>query len=203
MRPQGAIVGLIAAGALALATGARAADDMSLGAPTAPVTVIEYASLGCPHCGTWSREVFPEFKRRFIDTGKVRFVLRELLFGDQNVAAAGFLTARCAGKDKYFQVVEGLFAAQPQEAVDGNDLPSLLKVAGEAGLSQAQVSACLGDHAALAELETRTDGYVHDDHVNGTPTFDVAGKRIVGEASLADLSAAIDTAMAKTRPSRR
>jgi protein-disulfide isomerase len=201
MRRVAAVIGLIAAGLLALAPAARAADDMSLGAPAAPVTVIEYASLGCPHCGTWSREVFPEFKRRFVDTGKVRFVLREVLFGDQNVAAAGFLTARCAGRAKYFQVVEGLFAAQLREQADGDDLPSLLKVAGEAGLSQAQVSACLGDAAALAALEARADANVRDDHVNGTPTFDIAGKRIEGEASLAALTAAIADANAR-RPKR-
>jgi protein-disulfide isomerase len=197
---RGGIAGLLAAGALALAAGARAAaDDMSLGAPTAPVTVIEYASLGCPHCGVWSREVFPQFKRRYIDTGKVRFVLRELLFGDQNVAAAGFLTARCAGRAKYFQVVEGLFEAQPRVEKDGNDLPSLLAVAGAAGLTQAQVSACLEDRAALSALEARAEGYVHDDHVNATPTFDVAGHRIEGEASLAALSAAVDAAQASAR----
>ena len=198
------IAGLMAVGALALAPGARAAaDDMSLGAPAAPVTVIEYASLGCPHCGVWSREVFPPFKRRYIDTGKVRFVLKEMLFGDPDLAAAGFLTARCAGKAKYFQVVEGLFAAQSQIAKDGNDLPSLLAVAGAAGLGRAQVSACLEDRAALSALEARAQAHVHDDHVNGTPTFDIAGKRIEGEASLATLSAAVDAAEASARRRRR
>jgi protein-disulfide isomerase len=181
------------------APAARAADDMSLGAAKAPVTVIEYASLGCPHCGAWSREVFPAFRRRYIDTGKVRFVLREMLFGDSSIAAAGFLTARCAGRAKYFQVVEGLFAAQPQIERDGDDLPSLLRVGAAAGLSQAQVSACLSDKAALAALEARAEGYTRDDHVTATPTFDIAGKRIEGEASLAAISAAVDTALAKAR----
>jgi protein-disulfide isomerase len=194
----------LAAGALALglaAGSARAAtDDMSLGRPTAPVTVIEYASLGCPHCGVWARDVFPEFKRRYIDTGRVRYVLREMLNGDSDVAAAGFLTARCAGPAKYFQVVEGLFAAQPQMDLDKDDLPSLLKVAGEAGLTKAQVSDCLSDHAALSALEARADGYARDDHVAGTPTFDVAGRRFEGETSLADLAAAIDAASAAPRP---
>lgn len=187
--------GLLAA-VLTLAVAAHAASpgDMSLGNPKAPVTVIEYASIGCSHCGAWSREVFPEFKRRFIDTGRVRFVLREMLTGDADVAAAGFLTARCAGEAKYFQVVEGLFAAQPQMAADGDDLPSLLKVAAGAGLSKAQVSDCLSDHAALTALEARADSYVRDDHVDGTPTFDIAGKRLAGERSLADLTAAIDAA---------
>jgi protein-disulfide isomerase len=180
-----------------LATPAVAAampDDMSLGSPKAPVTVTEYASLGCPHCATWARDVFPAFKKRFIDTGRVRFVLREMLNGDPDVAAAGWLTARCAGPAHYFQVVEGLFAAEPQIAADGDDLPSLLKVAGEAGLSKVQVSACLSDHAALAALQKRVDTHEHADHVEGTPTFDVGGKRLAGEQSLAALTTAIDQA---------
>jgi protein-disulfide isomerase len=91
-------------------------------------------------------------------------------------------------------VVEGLFAAEPQIAADGDDLPSLLKVAGEAGLSKVQVSACLSDHAALAALQKRVDTHEHADHVEGTPTFDVGGKRLAGEQSLAALTTAIDQA---------
>ncbi len=176
-------------------------DDMSLGNPKAPVTVIEYASLGCPHCGVWSQDVFPAFKKRFIDTGRVRFVLREMQMGDPDIAAAGFLTARCAGAAHYFQVVEGLFAAQPQMFADGDDLPSLLKVAGEAGLTKVQVSACLSDHAALADLEKRVDNHVNLDHVESTPTFDINGKRLAGEESLAALTTAINQAAA--HPARR
>ncbi|MGH7023931.1 MAG: DsbA family protein [Caulobacteraceae bacterium] len=193
--------GLFLAGVLSLAFAVHAAApaDMALGSPKAPVTVIEYASIGCPHCGTWARDVFPEFKRRFIDTGRVRFVLREMLTGDADVAAAGFLTARCAGPEKYFQVVEGLFEAQPKMAEDGDDLPSLLQVAGQAGLSKVQVSDCLADHAALSALEARSDGYARDDHVDGTPTFDINGTRMVGEQSLAALTTAIDAAAHRRR----
>lgn len=170
------------------------ANDMSLGNPKAPITVIEYASLGCPHCGVWAREVFPEFKKRFIDTGRVRFILREMLTGDSAVAAAGFLTARCAPADKYFQVVDDLFAAQPREEREGDDMPALLDAAARAGLTKAQVSACLSDHAALAALEARAEANASDNHVDGTPEFDVAGQRLKGETSLAVLASAIDAA---------
>ena len=189
--------------ALSLAAAADAATpppvEMSLGAANAPVTVTEYASIGCPHCGTWSRDVFPAFKKRFIDTGRVRFVLREMLTGDPDVAAAGWLTARCAGHDKYFQVVEGLFAAQPRMNADGDDLPAILDVAAQAGLSKAQVSDCLSDHAALAALEARADGYVEKDKVEATPTFDIAGKRLEGEQNLEALAAAIEAASHRRR----
>ncbi len=174
---------LVLIGILAVAvTSARAApsDEMSLGNPKAPVTVIEYASLGCPHCGVWARDVFPQFKKRFIDTGRVRFVLREMLNGDPAVAAAGFLTARCAPKDKYFQVVDDLFAAQPRMEREGDDMPALLDVAARAGLTKAQVSACLSDHAALAALETRVEANASDNHVEGTPGSDVARTQVHG-----------------------
>lgn len=195
-----AIAALTAVLALTAGPGLAApADEMSLGRADAPVTVIEYASLGCPHCGSWSREVFPAFRRRYIDTGEVRFVLREMLNGDPGVAAAGFLTARCAGPAKYFQVVEGLFAAQPRMAAEGSDLPATLDVAAKAGLTKSQVSACLSDSRALAALEARADGYVRDYHVDGTPTFDIGGHRLEGEASLSDLAAAIAAARTSHR----
>ena len=183
--------------ALAL-IGAGPSDEMSLGKAAAPVTVVEYASLGCPHCAVWSREVFPEFKRRYIDSGRVRFVLREMLTGDSAVAAAGFLTARCAGPAHYFQVVEDLFAAEPRMERDGDDLPALLDVAARAGLTRSQVAACLSDHAALAALQARTDAHAKLD-AEGTPAFDVAGKRFSGDTSLATLGAAIDAAQARRR----
>ncbi len=197
------LIGILAiAGSLAFAASsarAGAADEMTLGDPKAPVTVIEYASLGCSHCGVWARDVFPQFKKRFIETGRVRFVLREMLNGDPAVAAAGFLTARCAPKDKYFQVVDDLFDAQPRMEREGDDMPALLDVAARAGLTRAQVAACLSDHAALAALQARVETNASQNHVDGTPEFDVAGRRFTGETSLAVLSSAIDAAV----PARR
>ena len=90
-------------------TGAVTQEDMSLGDPNAKVTVIEYASLGCPVCAHWNNTVFQDFKTKYIDTGKVRYTLREFLTGDAPVASAGFLLARCAGASKYFQVVDAVW----------------------------------------------------------------------------------------------
>src|SRR5260370_34178229 len=95
------LIGLGLAGLAACnrpAPGAAVEGDMSLGSPNAKVTVIEYASLGCPICAKWNNEVFPDFKAKYVDTGKVHYVLREFLTGDAPIAAAGFLLARCAGK---------------------------------------------------------------------------------------------------------
>ena len=113
-------------------------DEMAMGAPRAPVTVVEYASLGCPHCAIWEQQVFPAFKKTYIDTGKVRFVLKEMLFGNSTLAAAGFLTARCAGPGKYFQVVDAVFDQQTQIEQGGIDV--LEKIAETAGSHQRTVS---------------------------------------------------------------
>jgi protein-disulfide isomerase len=189
-------------GALALAaTGAWAAsfrpepDDMALGNPKARVTVVEYASVGCPHCAKWNNEVFAAFRAKYVDTGKVRFVVRECLTGDPELAAAGFLVARCAGPDKYFQVIEAVYAQQASMYEPGADTRALLRDIGKTvGLDDAKIDACLADQAALDALNARNQRHADDDKVNSTPTFDIAGKRIEGYATLAQLDAAIAAA---------
>lgn len=86
--------------------------DRVLGRADAPVTVIEYASVTCPHCAAWHAEVFPDFKARFIDTGRVRYVYREFLTGPAELSFAGALLARCAPADRYFDVVGALMEGQ-------------------------------------------------------------------------------------------
>ena len=92
------------AGALLLAACSRgpapSAEDMTMGDPKAPVKMVEYASASCSHCATFNNTVFPEFKTKYIDTGKVHYTLKEFLTPPNERAAAGFLTARCAGKEK-------------------------------------------------------------------------------------------------------
>ena len=104
-----------------------------MGSPAAPVTVIEYASVACPECAAFHNQVFPTFKVQYIDTGKVRWILREALTGDTALAAAGFLTAHCAGKAQYFNVVDDMFHAQAQMFASGNPQPSMLEIAGKDG----------------------------------------------------------------------
>ncbi len=165
---------------------------MALGSQRAPVTVVEYASLGCPHCAVWAREVFPSFKKTYVDSGKVRFVLREMLFGNSTLAAAGFLTARCAGAERYFQVVDGIF--DDQAKIEQNGADEMLSVAKTAGLTEDRFKACLRDPAALQALEARANRYVTVDKITGTPTFVINGKVMEGEQSLASLDAAIAAA---------
>jgi protein-disulfide isomerase len=191
------LTSLVAGAAVAIAlsacqkpTTAVSADDMSLGNAKAPVTVIEYASLSCPHCADWNNNVFPDFKAKYIDTGKVHYVAREALTSDPAIAAAGFLTARCAGRDKYFQVTEAVYRAQPQ-MFTGEPHDILLNIARSVGLTDAQFQACIGDHAAQEALNRRWEHYTTDDHINSTPTFIINGKRYEGEMPMAEMDGAV------------
>lgn len=188
------ILGIALAAGLAAASAVAAAPapEHSLGSPTAPVTVIEYASVGCPHCATWANEVFPAFKKQWVDTGKVRFVFREMITGDAELAVAGFMVADCAPPDKYFQVVDNIFADQVGIAKGGG--VALLKVAQAAGMTPAQFDACLTNHEAIADLQTRTDKDAQDHGVQFTPTFFVNGEKLTGDATLKELGVAIESA---------
>jgi len=192
-------VTLVAALAASLAAcgpkGAKVtAEDMTLGNPNAKVTVIEYASVACPHCAKWNDEVFPAFKAKYIDTGKINYVAREALTGEPTLANAGAMLARCAGKDKYFQVTDALYHAQKTIFQTGDIRGELLTIAQAAGMSEAQFNTCLSDENAAKSAE-RIEKQMKADKIQGTPTFIVNGKKVGGEeggeATLAQLDAAI------------
>ena len=196
-RRRAVIAGAMALGLLAPVARAGPAlydDDMVIGAAAAPVTVIEYASVGCPHCAAWARTVFPAFRKKYVDTGRVRFVFREMLTGQATLAAAGFLVARCAGKAHYFDVVDTIFRDQQIILEGGDAYGPLLQIAQAAGLTEAQFSACMKDPAGLAALTARTDRNGSENRIEGTPTFVVGERKLDGEQSLADLDAAIAAA---------
>ncbi len=181
------------------AGGAATSDDMSLGNPNAKITLIEYASVACPICAEFNNTVFPQFKAKYIDTGKVHYVMREALTGNPDLAASGFLLARCAGKDKYFAVTDAVFRAQDQlyepgtETIRGTAARDvLLHIAENAGLSEDQFSKCLADDKAITALNDRVEKSSQRDHVDGTPMFILNGKKLrTGGTTLADLDAAI------------
>jgi protein-disulfide isomerase len=178
------------------------ADDMSMGAANAKVTMIEYASVACPHCARFNNEVFPAFKAQFIDTGKVHYVFREMLVGGQaeeSMAAAGFLMARCAGKDKYFGVVDAIFHGQEAMFQSGDIRGGLLKIAEAAGMTQPQFDACISDDKQILALNNRVDTYTKRDNITGTPTFIINGKKLDGEQSLATLASAVNAAQAAAK----
>jgi protein-disulfide isomerase len=171
-------------------------EDMSLGNPKAKVTVIEYGSASCPHCAAFSNEVFPAFKKKYVDTGKVRFVFREFLTPPQEFAAAGFMAARCGGSDKYFPFLEALYKAQQGIYESGDMVGGLHKVGQSVGLTDAQVDGCIYDQKALQALNQRV-AKADENGIEGTPTFLIGSKRLVGDTSLDEISAAVDAALNK------
>lgn len=176
-------------------------DDMTLGNPKAKIVVVEYASLSCPHCALFHKDVFPAFRKKYIDSGKVQFVWREFITSPAEVAVPATMLARCAGKDRFFQVIDRVFAVQPEIYEDGTvgGVHRILRrEAAALGIDSAAYAACINDQAGFEALKARLDRAETEDKVDGTPTFDVNGKRVVAplgrEMDLATLDAAIKAA---------
>jgi protein-disulfide isomerase len=171
-------------------------DDMVMGKADAPVTVIEYASVTCSHCARFNEAVFPAFKAKYIDTGQVKYVFREFLTGPVEVAAAGFLLARCAGEEKYFGVVDAIFHGQA-EIFQGDPRAVLFRIGQSAGLNDQQISACIQDEKTLEALRKRVDDANKIQGINSTPTFLIGDQKLEGEQTLAQLDAAIQPLLKK------
>jgi protein-disulfide isomerase len=167
--------------------------DVVLGSDKAPVTIYEYASMTCPHCAHFSESTFPELKKRYIDTGKVRFIFRSFPF--DKVAAAAFMLASCSRKDggneKYMAVVETLFARQ-DEWVNDQPLEPLENIAKQLGFSDVSFKACLTNQQVLNDIEAVRDRAVDKLGVNSTPTFFINGKKVVGDVPIETMAKEID-----------
>jgi protein-disulfide isomerase len=197
---------LIAAAAIFVAQPALAAgpmallDDMGMGNPKAKIEVIEYASLSCPHCAHFNETIFPAFKAKWVDTGKVHYVLKEMLTEPATVAAAGFLMARCAGPAKYFTVVDQVFRSQPRWT-SGQIKPILQQIAADNGLDETRFNACLSDAAGAEAIAGRARRAQEQDGVDSTPTLFINGQKLDHVPQTpADLDAAIVAAAKSAKP---
>jgi protein-disulfide isomerase len=159
--------------------------ELSLGAESG-VPVVEYASVTCPHCAAFDREVFPKFKAAYIDTGKVRYTLREFSRNPLDVAA--FTLARCVGEDpeKAMATIKLEFATQDKWAFVESPLEPLLTALRPTGLPRDKAMACLKDTALIGKVRAITDTAVKVVKVQGTPTFVINGKSYGGELTMAD-----------------
>jgi protein-disulfide isomerase len=169
--------------------------DMWLGADEAPVTIIEYASMTCPHCRTFHVTVFDDFVQEFVDTGQVRFVLREFPLDDRAAAAA--MLARCApGEDGYYALIAHLFETQGQWAPAEADgfTDTLFGQVQQAGFTRESFEACLANQQLYDDiLATYNRGA--ELGVGATPTFFVNGELYSGALTLAQMRTAIAEAM--------
>jgi protein-disulfide isomerase len=170
-----------------LETGAL--EDMVLGKADALVTVIEYASMTCGHCAAFHANTYPEFKKRYVDTGKARYILRE--FPLDPLAAGAFMLARCAGKDRYFPLVETLFQQQRQWTVQ-KPLEPLFAIVRQAGFTQQTFDACLRDQKMLDGIEWVRQRGSEKFKVESTPTFFINGKVFRGAMTIDEMAKAID-----------
>jgi len=151
--------------------------DEIQGQADAPVTIVEYASMTCPHCSHFHETTYPEMKKKYIDTGKVRFIFRE--FPLDPLAAAAAMLARCAGKDKFFPLVDAFFAQQKDWVVQ-KPLQPMFAIAKQAGFTQQSFDECLANQQLLTSLEEQRTRAVQKFNVNSTPTFFINGKTVRG-----------------------
>jgi protein-disulfide isomerase len=183
------------------AVGAASVEEMlaerSLGDEAAPVTIVEYSSLGCSHCAAFHRETLPKIKEAYIDTGKVRLVLRDYPLG--GVAMAAALIARCVEPSRYFGFVDMLFKSQATWAASAKPLDDLRQLSRFAGLSEADFNACLENKALLQDIQGTAAQAQKEQGVSSTPTFFVNDRKIVGAQGFEAFKTIIDEELEKAR----
>ncbi len=170
--------------------------DMIIGDPDAPVEIIEYSSMTCPHCATFHTETLPTIKERYLDTGKAKLVFRE--FPLDRVALTASAIARCAGEDRFFPFVDVLFRTQAQWADPGADpVEELKKIVRMGGLDPEMVDTCLEDQSVIdGILAVRLNG---DEtyEIRSTPTFIINGDNHAGHKTVEEFEAVLEPYLAE------
>ena len=170
--------------------------EMALGDPDAPVTVIEYASFTCPHCASFHAGPFEQIKENYVDTGKVRFIHREVYFDKYGMWAS--LIARCAGPERYFGLVDLIYGSQSEWSRAGSDLAianELRKIGRMAGMDDERIEACLGDADKLRTLVAWYQENATEHDINATPVFIVDGEKY-SNMGYADFARVLDEKLA-------
>lgn len=165
--------------------------DKALGDANAPVKIVEYMSMTCPHCANFHNNTFDKIKEKYIDSGKVYFIIREFPFDPR--AAAAFMLARCAPENQYYPFVSMLFKQQQTWATAQDARAALLQMSKLAGFSQESFEACLTNQKLLDDVNATMQRGAGEFGVNSTPTFIINGKKYAGDMSLESMSALIDS----------
>jgi protein-disulfide isomerase len=166
-------------------------DDRVLGQPNAPITIIEYASLTCPHCAHFENEVLPEIEKQWIDTGKARLVMRD--FPLDRTALAAETLARCVPPDRFYPLVKSMFADQPAW-VQADWRPGLERIAKFAGIGGDQFDACLANKTIENQVAASRLLASTQLGVDATPTFFIDGRKFEGEPTVEGFSKALAAA---------
>ena len=169
-------------------------DDVVMGKEDAPVTIIEYASMTCPHCKRFHEQVMPEIKKTYIDTGKAKYILRPFPFDGDRRGEAAFMLALCAPNGNYYAMIDALFSTQQTWGGRGNPVPELLRLSKLAGMSEESFKACLGNQELLTKVIEGRNKAVKDFDVRATPTVFVNNEKL-GDSSAESLKKAIEAAL--------
>jgi protein-disulfide isomerase len=173
-------------------------DDRILGNRDAPITIVEYASLTCPHCAHFTNEILPEIKKEWIDTGKAKLVLRDFPLDNEAVRAA--MIARCAPPDRFYAFIDTFFADQANWATASDFQAALTRLAELGGMNKDAVDKCISNTALENKiLDSRLIASKQLD-VNATPTFFINGTKFTGEPTAKDFAASLETAFAQISP---
>lgn len=171
----------------------EATSEMVTGSAAAPVAMIEYSSLSCPHCAAFHRETLPKIKETYIDAGRVKLIYRD--FPLESLAMAGAMIARCAGRTKHFGLIDIMFRSQEKWTRAENPKEELERIARFGGMSKADVDECLNNTALLESIKARALAGQKEFKVESTPTFVIDGKVVPGALPFERFKEVIDAAL--------
>jgi protein-disulfide isomerase len=184
------MAGLVAPSLAQQGTGAPGASDMVLGDADAPIKIVEYSSLTCPHCAAFHNEILPQIKANYIDSGKARLVYRD--FPLDRLALQAAAVAHCGGGDRYFGFIDVLFRTQETWARSNDPIAALARIGRLGGLKREQIDACILDKALVdGIIAVRLQGEKQF-NVELTPTFIINGEKVVGARSYEHFKGVLD-----------
>ena len=170
-------------------------SDRVLGNENAPVTIVEYSSLSCPHCAQFHTDTLPEIEKKYVDTGKVRFLVRPFPLNES--ALRGAMLTMCVPKDKYYSFLKVLFSMQSKWALSLDYRESLKRIALVGGVSEKQFETCMSDKSLEDSLIKHRADATETLKIDATPTFFVNGEKLKGDVSVKEFSEVIDKHLAK------
>ena len=169
--------------------------ERALGSDEAPVTIVEYSSLTCPHCAEFHADTLPKIKETYIDTGKVRLVFEDFPLGSLALGAA--VVARCLPEERYFGFLDYLFRTQATWSRSQQPLQSLERMARFGGLSGGEFQSCVNNGDLVQGIQRRAQKASQDHDIESTPTFLINDERVIGAQSFETFQQAIEAALEK------
>ena len=182
---------------IAISNNNNAMEEMVLGNEKAQITVIEYASLGCPHCAQFHLGTYQDVKKNYIDTGKIKFIFRDFPLGTPALAAS--MIARCSGSAKYFGMIDIFYRGQKQWSQAENPRDALKKIARFGGMSANDVDECLQNQELLDYIQNTAQNGLEKYKIESTPSFIIDGETHSGGLPYLDFKKLLDKALNKSK----